>query len=172
MRLGESFVEVEVEEGRKGLRVRINDKWHAVSLEQIGGSALFSLIVDDRPHEFFAEERTGGIDIVIGSSRYTVSRASRPGSRGRTSRPQTLHERPGEAGGWVLLSPMTGMLQEVYVSRPCRQAGTSLMVIEAMKMNNELRAMRSGRVQEVYVSRGSGWSRAVLFFFSWKIEGH
>ena len=157
MRLGESFVEVEVEEGPKGLRVRINDKWHAISLEQIGGSALFSLIVDDRPHEFFAEERSGGIDIVIGSSRYTVSRQrpGRPGAAAPAPGPQTLHERPGEAGGWVLLSPMTGMLQEVYAS-PGRavQAGDVLMVIEAMKMNNELRAMRSGRVQEVYVSRG------------------
>ena len=138
MRLGDSLTEVEVEEGPKGIRVRINDEWHSISLEQIGGSALFSLIVDDRPHEFFAEERSGGLDIVIGSSRYTV-----------------LRERPGEAGGWVLLSPMTGLLKEVYVSRgKAVQAGDVLMVIEAMKMNNELRALRSGRVQEVYVSRG------------------
>ena len=157
MRLGDSLTEVEVEEGPKGVRVRINDRWHSISLEQIGGSALFSLIVDDRPHEFFAEERSGGLDIVIGSSRYTVLR-ERPGRPGPSASPpasQALHERPGEAGGWVLLSPMTGLLQEVYASPGSAvQAGDVLMVIEAMKMNNELRAMRSGRVQEVYVSRG------------------
>jgi biotin carboxyl carrier protein len=157
MRLGDSLSEVEVEEDRKGLRVRINDKWHSISLERIGRSALFSLIVDDRPHEFFAEERSGGLDIVIGSSRYTVLREGpgRPTAVASPSAPQALHERPGEAGGWVLLSPMTGMLQEVYVSRGNTvQAGDVLMVIEAMKMNNELRALRSGRIQEVYVSRG------------------
>jgi glutaconyl-CoA decarboxylase len=157
MRLGDSLTEVEVDEDRKGVRVRINDKWHSISLEQIGGSALFSLIVDDRPHEFFAEERSGGLDIVIGSSRYTVlrERPGRPAVSAAPSAPQGLHERPGEAGGWVLLSPMTGLLQEVYVSRDnAVQAGDVLMVIEAMKMNNELRALRSGRVQEVYVSRG------------------
>jgi biotin carboxyl carrier protein len=157
MRLGDSLTEVEVEEGPKGLRVRINDKWHSIRLEQIGGSALFSLIVDDRPHEFFAEERSGGLDIVIGSSRYTVlrERLGRPGAPASQPASQTLHERPGEAGGWVLLSPMTGMLQEVYASPGSAvQAGDVLMVIEAMKMNNELRAMRSGHVQEVYVSRG------------------
>lgn len=157
MRLGDSLTEVEVEEDRKGVRVRINDKWHSISLEQIGGSALFSLIVDDRPHEFFAEERSGGLDIVIGSSRYTVlrERPGRPAVSAAPSAPQGLHERPGEAGGWVLLSPMTGLLQEVYVSRgDAVQAGQVLMVIEAMKMSNELRALRSGRVQEVYVSRG------------------
>ena len=157
MRLGDSLTEVEVEEGPKGIRVRINDEWHSISLEQIGGSSLFSLIVDDRPHEFFAEERSGGLDIVIGSSRYTVlrERPGRPAVSAAPSAPQGLHERPGEAGGWVLLSPMTGLLQEVYVSRgKAVQAGDVLMVIEAMKMNNELRALRSGRVQEVYVSQG------------------
>ena len=137
--------------------MRINDEWHSISLEQIGGSALFSLIVDDRPHEFFAEERSGGLDIVIGSLRYTVlrERPGRPGAPAAPPSPQGLHERPGEAGGWVLLSPMTGMLQEVYASSGKKvQAGDVLMVIEAMKMNNELRALRSGRVQEVYVGQG------------------
>ncbi len=157
MRLGDSLTEVEVEEGPKGIRVRINDQWHSISLEQIGGSALFSLIVDDRPHEFFAEERSGGLDIVIGSLRYTVlrERPGRPSASAPPQAPRGLHERPGEAGGWVLLSPMTGLLQEVYASRGnAVKAGDVLMVIEAMKMNNELRALRSGRVQEVYVSRG------------------
>jgi len=157
MRLGDSLTEVEVEESPKGIRIRINDQWHWISLEQIGGSALFSLIVDDRPHEFFVEERSGGLDIVIGSLRYTILREKpgRPGAPASPPAPQGLHERPGEAGGWVLLSPMTGLLQEVYVSRGnAVQAGDVLMVIEAMKMSNELRALRSGRVQEVYVSRG------------------
>jgi biotin carboxyl carrier protein len=157
MRLGDSVTEVEVEEGPKGVRVRINDQWHSISLEQIGRSALFSLIVDDRPHEFFVEERSGGLDIVIGSLRYTVlrERPGRPGMSAPLPAPQGLHERPGEAGGWVLLSPMTGLLQEVYASSgKTVQAGEVLMVIEAMKMNNELRALRSGRVQEVYVSQG------------------
>jgi biotin carboxyl carrier protein len=159
MRLGDSLTEVEVEEGPEGMRVRINNEWHSISLERIGRSALFSLIVDDRPYEFFAEERSGGFDIVIGPLRYTVlrERPGRPGTPTPTPVPAAhgLHERPGEAGGWVLLSPMTGLLQEVYVSSGNTvQAGDVLMVIEAMKMNNELRALRSGRVQEVYVSQG------------------
>ena len=96
MRLGDALTEVEVEEGPKGIRVRINDEWHSISLEQIGGSALFSLIVDDRPHEFFAEERSGGLDIVIGSSRYTVLR-ERPG------RPAVSAWPSGARGGHVEL---------------------------------------------------------------------
>ncbi len=157
MRLGDSLTEVEIEEGPAGIRVRINDKWHSTSLEQIGHSALFSLIVDDRPHEFFAEERSGGFDIVIGTQRYTVlrERSGRPAAAAPLPAGHTLHERPGDAGGWVLLSPMTGLVQEMYVAAgDAVQAGDVLMLIEAMKMNNELRALRSGQVREVYVSQG------------------
>jgi biotin carboxyl carrier protein len=153
MRLGDALKEVEVEEGPKGVRIRINDQWHTISLEQIGRSALFSLIIDDHPHEFFAEERSGGFDIVIGSQRYSVLRESR--GRRAPPRPQTLAEKAVEAGGWMVLSPMTGVVQEIYVALgDTAEAGDVLIVIEAMKMHNELRAQRSGRVQEVYVSRG------------------
>jgi len=34
--------------------------------------------------------------------------------------------------------------------------GTGLLVIEAMKMQNELRAPRAGRVEEIYVEAGKG----------------
>jgi biotin carboxyl carrier protein len=35
-------------------------------------------------------------------------------------------------------------------------AGDGLLVIEAMKMQNEIRASRLGRVEKVYVSEGAG----------------
>jgi biotin carboxyl carrier protein len=154
MRLGDELKEVVIEEGPRGIRVRLNDQWHDVSLEQIGDSVLYSLIVDDRPYEFFAEERRGGFDIVIGSQRYSVLRES----HGRRAPPPVsagATETPGEAGEWVLVSPMTGLIQEICVSPgDGAEVGDVLAVIEAMKMNNELRAQRSGRVAEIYVSVG------------------
>ena len=154
MRLGEDLKEVEIEEGPRGVRVRINDQWHTVSLEQIGDSALYSLIVDDRPYEFFAEERSDGFDIVIGPQRYSVLRESH-GRRAPPPVKAAATEMRGEAGGWVLLSPMTGLVQEICVSPgDTAEVGDVLAVIEAMKMNNELRAQRSGRVAEIYVSVG------------------
>lgn len=155
MRLGDDLKEVEIEEGPHGVRVRINDQWHSISLEQIGDSSLYSLIVDDRPHEFFAEEHRDGFDIVIGSQRYSVLRESHGRRAPPPPVPSTTAEMPGAAGGWVVLSPMTGLIQEVCVSRSdVVEVGDILAVIEAMKMNNELRAQRSGQVAEIYVSAG------------------
>ncbi len=153
VRLGAEVKEVEVEEGESGLRVRVNGEWHETRLEQVGQSSLYALVIDDHPHELFAVERAGGYDLVLGSDRYAVA----VGASGRwPSGPlgQQLTERV-EVGGWVVLSPMTGVVFEVYVKPGDGvKEGDVLMVIEAMKMNNELRAQRAGVVQEVYVTKG------------------
>jgi biotin carboxyl carrier protein len=154
MRLGDALQEVEVEEGPKGLRVRINNRWHTISLQQVGDTGLFSLIVDNRPHEFFAEERSGGFDIVIGSQRYSVLLQARERRMPPVPARAPAAE-PAEAADWLVLSPMMGIVREIYVSRgDTVKAGDILIVIEAMKMNNDLKARRSGRVQGIYVSAG------------------
>ena len=154
VRLGQELKQVEVDDGPDGLRVRINDKWHHARLEQIGQSALYTLLIDGRPHELFAVERAEGYDIVIGWDRYSVA----VGTQDRREPPappasSTLEEHP--AGGWIVLSPMTGVVVDVYAKAGDNVVeGDVLMVIEAMKMNNELRAQRAGAVREVYVKEG------------------
>jgi biotin carboxyl carrier protein len=154
VRLGYELKEVEVEDGPDGLRVHINGDWHSARLEQVGPSALYTVVIDDRPHELFAMERAEGYDIVIGWDRYSVA-VGTPGRRVAQALPtdQTLEEHP--AGGWVVLSPMTGVLTEVYAKAGDEVAeGDILMVLEAMKMNNELRAQKAGTVQKLYVQAG------------------
>ena len=154
MRLGDTVTEVEVGEGPKGLRVRVNNRWRTISLEQIGYTGLFSLIVDNRPYEFFTEERSGGFDIVIGSRAYSVLLET-SGKRVAPLPARPVAAEPSEAGDWLVLSPMMGIVREIRVSQgDTVKAGDILVVIEAMKMNNDLKAQRSGRVQRVYVSPG------------------
>ncbi len=156
VQLGYERKELEVEDDADGLRVKIDGQWHNARLEQIGQASLYAFVVDDHPYELFAEERAEGYNIVIGWDRYLVA----VGERGR--RPRLLPAASGqemaerkEDGGWLVLSPMTGVVFEVYVQPQDRVAeGDVLMVIEAMKMNNELRAQRSGIVGEVYVRNG------------------
>jgi acetyl/propionyl-CoA carboxylase alpha subunit len=153
MRLGDAVREVEVEEGPKGLRVRVNKRWHTINLKQIGSTGLFSLIVDNCPYEFFVKERNGGFDIVIGSWGYSVLLETR--ERPVAPPPAKALAEPAEAGDWVVLSPMMGVVREICVSPgDTVKAGDILIIIEAMKMNNDLKAQRSGGVQRVYVSPG------------------
>lgn len=154
VRLGQELKQVEVEDGPNGLRVRINGKWHEARLEQVGQSALYALLIDDHPHELFAVERAEGYDVVIGWDRYSVAVSTRdrrvpPAPPGG----EMLEEHP--AGGWMVLSPMTGVVVEVYAKTGDEVAeGDVLMLIEAMKMNNELRAQRAGTIRDVHVQAG------------------
>jgi pyruvate carboxylase subunit B len=62
----------------------------------------------------------------------------------------------GPAAGGVLKAPMPGLVVRVSVTEGQRvAAGAPLIVMEAMKMENELKAPRAGVVQKVHVAPGS-----------------
>lgn len=154
VRLGYQLKEVEIEDGPDGLRVHIDGRWHNARLEQVGQPALYALLIDDHPHELFAVERAEGYDIVIGWDRYSVAVGPRDRRVPRAAPGDlTLEEHP--AGGWAVLSPMTGVVTDILAQAGDEVAeGDVLMVIEAMKMNNELRARKAGTVRELYVQAG------------------
>jgi len=57
--------------------------------------------------------------------------------------------------GNTLVSPLPGTVIEVFVKAgETVEAGATLMIIEAMKMKNNLRSVRSGKVAQVLVSAG------------------
>jgi glutaconyl-CoA/methylmalonyl-CoA decarboxylase subunit gamma len=57
--------------------------------------------------------------------------------------------------GNTMLSPLPGVVIEVFV-RPgdAVEAGTTLLIIEAMKMKNNIRSVHAGKVAQVLVSAG------------------
>lgn len=154
LKLGDREIEVEVEEEEGAFSLRLNGVSVPASLERIGESAHYSIIVDNRPYDFFAEETPHGYHIVIGSHTYTVTtRRGRPPPTSLSGAP--VPESAALGGEWVLTSPMSGIVQEVHVAPGDEvQAGDVAVVIEAMKMQNELRARRAGTVKAVYVSVG------------------
>lgn len=153
VRLGDEIKEIEVEDGLAGSKVRIDGEWHDVRMEQIGNSPLFTLVIDNEPSEIFAEERTTGYDLVIGFDRYVVDvHLANAGTLARLNQELLAAASVGE---WAVLSPMSGVVVDVFV-QPDQQVneGDLLIIIEAMKMNNELRAQRTGVVSAVHVEKG------------------
>ena len=60
-------------------------------------------------------------------------------------------------GPQEIVAPMPGKIVKILISEGEEVAhGQGLLVIEAMKMQNELRAPRAGRVERVYVAEGRG----------------
>jgi pyruvate carboxylase subunit B len=74
----------------------------------------------------------------------------------RTRQIQALTGRGRAAvGGGVVKAPMPGLVVRVEVTVGQRvEVGAGLVVVEAMKMENELRAQRAGVVETVHVAAG------------------
>ncbi len=151
LRLGDDIKEIEVEPDHAGgYRVTVDGATRVVSLERINDSARYSLIVDGRPHEVFAEEGPTNYHVMVGGHLVTVG--TQTGRRGGADGGSLEVDTGGE---WVLKSPMAGVVREVQVSADDEvEEGQVLVVVEAMKMQNELHARRAGTVKAVYVSVG------------------
>ena len=81
----------------------------------------------------------------------------------RTRQIQALTgQRPIPASGGVVKAPMPGLVVRVEVQEGQRvDAGAALVVVEAMKMENELRAPRPGVVSRIHVKPGQTVDKGV-----------
>jgi glutaconyl-CoA/methylmalonyl-CoA decarboxylase subunit gamma len=122
---------------------------------------IYSIIIDGRSYEVFISSPLG--PAAGGPSGHEGTYV--PTVRGRSYRVQVLDPRRWRRadslgagdGPQEVLAPMPGKIVKVLVAEGQQVgAGDGLLVIEAMKMQNEIRASRSGRVDKIYVSEGAG----------------
>jgi biotin carboxyl carrier protein len=153
--LGSEEHELEVEEQDGGYRVKLGDTWYNLELERMGDSARYSLLLDKHPTDVFAEEGPNSYHIVIGARSFAVTT---PGPlRGRRSKGEAAADMDAETedGEWVLTSPMAGVVQDIMVEPGDEvEKGQVVIVVEAMKMQNDLHVRRAGTVKAVYTSIG------------------
>jgi biotin carboxyl carrier protein len=152
LKLGKDTHEVEVEPDHAGgFHVTLDERTSTVSIERINDSARYSLIVDGKTYDVFAEEGPTGYHVIVGGR--TIAVGTQTGRRGGGAGGESLDVDAG--GEWVLKSPMAGVVREIAVSADDEVTeGQVLILVEAMKMQNELRARRAGTVKAVYVSVG------------------
>jgi biotin carboxyl carrier protein len=147
-----SDVTLEFERDEEGVRVRREgeEAWKRAHLDRIGDSGLFLLMIDNEPQELYVERRRGGAIVTIGRHTfdYAVERW-RPALVERGRRQET------QAGVHRITAPMTGSIVEVVRNAGDEvEAGEVVLIIESMKMNNEMRAPSAGTIASVNVKAG------------------
>ena len=101
----------------------------------------------------------GRLTVIIGHDRFAVEALD---ERTRAVRSLTVARR-GALGSAALRAPMPGLVVRVYVVPGERvQAGQPLVAMEAMKMENELRAPAAGTIKSVPVSVGNAVEKGAL----------
>lgn len=110
------------------------------------GRAFASLIVDGRSYEAGLVPSRDGCTVVLTGATFDVE--LKDAARGAAASPGAR-----TAGPFRLQAPMPGKVVRLLVEAGQQvEAGQGLLVMEAMKMENELKAPRAARVREVHVS--------------------
>jgi len=137
---------VEVTGGQGRYTVAVDGRRLEVDWREAGGP-FASLLIEGRSHRVGLEPRPGGFRVLVGSDELAVDLLE-------TARVDAA-ARLGPAGPARLLAPMPGRIVRV-LAEPGQEvaAGQGLVVMEAMKMENELRSPRAGRLAEVRAREG------------------
>ncbi len=124
-------------------------------MQRIGRLDLYSLLVENESHEVFVEAGSANqpnvYGVLVSGERYLV-KVQDERSRRLALADRSVKPPPGEL---IIKAPIPGLVIKVGVTPGQVVAeGDSLVILEAMKMENELRAPREGTVHEVRVGPG------------------
>ena len=110
----------------------------------------FSLLIEGRSYEVRQETSGGETSIMVGPRRVGVT----------VRDPRSLRSRRRvDAGGHgvrKITAPMPGKVVRILASTGAEiEAGQSVLVIEAMKMQNELKSPKKGTIRKLAVTEGA-----------------
>jgi glutaconyl-CoA/methylmalonyl-CoA decarboxylase subunit gamma len=139
---------VELDEGHEAglIRVKVDDREYLIDMTSpVPG--LYSLVVHGTVFNAFVWSRRGRREVQIGNSSLGVEVAS-----AQSQRP-SVKATAAVAGRQEVIAPMSGRVVQVLV-QPGQtvQDGERLVIIEAMKMETEIRAVTRGQVKDIQVS--------------------
>ncbi|MEP0805190.1 MAG: biotin attachment protein [Chloroflexota bacterium] len=146
--VGEKEFLVEIIDER---HVSIDGKTYEVDFVSVSGQPVYSLIVDGKSHEAYVSESDEGWQVLLHGRLYPV--------KVEDEREKRLRAAAGggvvESGEFHLKAPMPGLVVAVPVEEGQQvKKGQVLVILESMKMQNELKSPRDGTVARIRVRAG------------------
>ena len=146
LRRGRRLHTVEIEEGERGPRVRIDGRPFEADIVR-GADGIYSVLCAGRSLEAAPTLEPDGWTVTSGGRTYRL-RSERTAAAGAGAR-------EGSAGPQEVRASLPGKIIEVRVTEGSQvREGDGLVIIEAMKMENELRAPFDARVESLSVGPG------------------
>lgn len=146
-RIGQNEYEVEIENGT----VAINGEIVEVDLCQVGIPELYSVLYGGHSYDMLIQPQRFAYNITFRSEQFQVQVEDE-----RTRKLNTGRKAPAlPTGELAVRAPIPGLVVKVLVNPGDEVAdGQSLVILEAMKMENEIRSLRAGKVRSVAVTAG------------------
>jgi biotin carboxyl carrier protein len=142
--------QIELERAAKGYQATVDGEAFAIDAAMTARDVL-SIIHDGRNYEAKREySLMGETHIIMGSERFEAE----------VRDPRSLRSRRAaaghEAGPAKIMAPMPGKIVRVIVHEGDEvEAGQGLIVVEAMKMQNEIKAPKKGKVTKITVAESA-----------------
>ena len=131
--------------------VSVDGKLYNVDFESVSGQPVFSLIVDGKSHEAYVQEGDDNWQVLMRGRLYPVKVEDEREKRLRAAGGGGV----AETGEYHLKAPMPGLVVAVPVVEGQEvKKGQVLLILESMKMQNELKSPRDGKISRIRVKPG------------------
>lgn len=145
----------EIELGEDAL-LHIDGQSFNADLQRIGKLGLYSLLLDSKSYEVHVQEtERNGYRVMVSSQGYEGYEVQVLDERAYRAS-QVSGASAGGAGDSAIKAPIPGLVVKVLVEEGAEvAAGQTLVILEAMKMENELRAPRPGVIATIKAKPGN-----------------
>jgi biotin carboxyl carrier protein len=146
---GEKTRAIELDRNASGWRVTLDGRPVGVDAVEISPNTL-SILLDGQSFEIVVVPSPDGkLKLQIGAQEFTAEVIDPRAWRGRR------HGNVEAEGRQQIVAPMPGKVVRLLVKAGDHvEAGQGLLVVEAMKMQNEIRSPKSGTVERVLAREG------------------
>jgi biotin carboxyl carrier protein len=122
----------------------------------------FAMMVESMKYEVsLSAPQFNEVDAIIAGQHFKTSFAS----ESKTVPSTFIKEATEGREGTVVYAPMSGSIKSITVQvEQTVHAGQLMLILEAMKMENEITAPRDGMVKQIHVTRGSKISKNEALF--------
>ena len=131
--------------------ISINGKIVEVDFESVSGQPVYSLIVDGKSHESYVQQGEDNWQVLLRGRLYPVTVEDEREKRLRAAAGSGV----AESGEFLLKAPMPGLVVTSLVEEGQEiKKGQVILILESMKMQNELKAPRDGTIGRIRVKAG------------------
>ena len=131
--------------------ISVNGKTYQVDFESVSGQPVYSLIVDGKSHESYVQQGDDNWQVLLRGRLYPVIVEDEREKRLRAAAGGGV----AESGEFHLKAPMPGLVVAVPVAEGQEvKKGQVLLILESMKMQNELKSPRAGTIGRIRVKSG------------------
>lgn len=131
--------------------ISVDGKVYDVDFESVSGQPVYSLIVDGRSHEAYIYQGEENWQVLLRGRLYTVMVEDEREKRLRSAAGGGM----AETGEYHLRAPMPGLVVAVPITEGQDvKKGQVILILESMKMQNELKSPRDGTMGRIRVKAG------------------